>query len=116
MKTNKNKTKKTRYAFFPLIIIAHGLPTPIPEYRFHDKRKWRFDFAFPKHKIAIEVDGGLWTGGRHTRGSGRLGDMEKFTAAACLGWRVLYFTPQQISTAYAIGCIKEALEYKEKPI
>ena len=30
----------------------------VKEFRFHETRKWRFDYAFPSHKIAIEVDGG----------------------------------------------------------
>lgn len=31
----------------------------IPEYRFHPTRKWRFDFAIPHIKVAIEIEGGL---------------------------------------------------------
>lgn len=44
--------------------------------------------------IAVEIEGGVWTGGRHTSGSGFLGDMEKYNEAAAAGWRVLRFTPQ----------------------
>lgn len=65
------------------------------EYRFYDKRRWRFDFAIPSRKIAIEIEGGVWTNGRHTRGKGYIGDMEKYNFAALLGWRILRFTPQQ---------------------
>ena len=39
----------------------------VKEYLFHPTRKWRFDYAIPDHKIALEVEGGVWTGGRHTR-------------------------------------------------
>lgn len=38
----------------------------VKEYLFHPTRKWRFDYAIPDHKIALEVEGGVWTGGRHT--------------------------------------------------
>jgi hypothetical protein len=67
----------------------------VAEYRFHDTRKWRFDMACPTRKLAIEIDGGVWSGGRHSGGAGQIGDMEKLNTAAILGWRVLRFTPQQ---------------------
>lgn len=67
------------------------------EYKFHPERKWRFDFAFPEEKIAIEVEGGLFSQGRHTRGRGYIGDMQKYNAAVCLGWRVLRYGTGQIN-------------------
>lgn len=67
------------------------------EYRFHPKRKWLFDFAFPMHNLAIEVEGGIWTGGRHTRGKGFEADCEKYLEAALLGWTVLRLTAKQIN-------------------
>jgi very-short-patch-repair endonuclease len=68
------------------------------EYRFHNTRKWRFDFACSTRKLAIEIDGGIWSGGRHSGGIGQIKDMEKLNTAAILGWRVLRFTPQQTQT------------------
>ena len=67
----------------------------IPEHKFCDTRKWRFDFALLEKKIAIEVNGGVFTQGRHTRGEGFINDMEKLNKAVELGWRVLQYTPQQ---------------------
>jgi hypothetical protein len=67
----------------------------IPEYRFHKHRKWRFDWAIPELKIAIEVEGGAFTNGRHTRGKGFIADMEKYNEAIILGWHVFRLTPQQ---------------------
>ena len=78
-----------------------GLPVPVPEYQFHPQRKWRFDFAWPLHLYALEIDGGVWTQGRHTRGSGWIKDAEKFNAAALLGWKVLRYSPQQLEQAIA---------------
>ncbi len=65
----------------------------VAEFKFHPTRKWRADFAIPGAKILIEVDGGVFSGGRHTRGAGFIKDQEKLNAAACLGYRVLRFTP-----------------------
>lgn len=72
------------------------LPMPEKEYRFHPVRKWRFDFAYPVEKIAIEAEGAIWANGRHTRGSGFNKDCEKYNAAAILGWRVLRYTTSNI--------------------
>jgi hypothetical protein len=83
---------------FAAMLRAAKLPAPTPEFRFHDERRWRFDFAWPEHRIALEVEGGIWTHGRHTRSAGFLGDMQKYNAAAVLGWRVLRVTPDQLTT------------------
>jgi very-short-patch-repair endonuclease len=77
-------------------IKLSGLPSPAREYRFHPRRRWRFDFAWPRHKIAVEVDGGIYNRGRHVRGSGFERDAEKRNAAVMAGWRVLHFTPRHV--------------------
>lgn len=92
---------------------AHKLPPCVAEYRFHPVRRWRFDFVFLDYKLAIEQNGGAWINGRHNRGAGYLADMEKLNAAACLGYHVLQFTPQQIKTIEAINVIKAVLEQKK---
>jgi very-short-patch-repair endonuclease len=79
------------------------------EYRFHPIRKWRFDFAFPAQGLAVEIEGGVWTGGRHTSGAGFTKDMEKYNTAALRGWRLLRFTPRQVKLGVALAYIKEAL-------
>jgi len=78
------------------ICEAVGLPMPVKEYRFHPKRRWRFDYAWPEYKVAIEIEGGAWIYGRHTRAKGFVNDMEKYNEAVLLGWRVLRYTPEQI--------------------
>ena len=77
---------------------AMGVPRPVPELVFAKPRKWRFDFSWPAHKLALEVEGGVFVSGRHSRGVGMLKDMEKYNRAACLGWRVLRCTPQTLIT------------------
>ena len=70
----------------------------VKEHKFHPDRKWRFDRAWPAKVggIAVEVDGGVHAGGRHTRGRGFEADLEKLNAAVLLGWTVFRFTPQMI--------------------
>jgi len=68
------------------------------EFSFDITRKWRFDYANPIQKIAIEVEGGAWTNGRHTRGAGFIKDIEKYNAATRQGWRIFRYTPEQMLT------------------
>lgn len=86
-----------------------GLPEPIIEHKFHDTRLWRFDYAWPSRRVALEVEGAVWTNGRHSRGSGKVKDMEKYSEAACLGWRLLYVTPDKLCTTQTSLMIKRAL-------
>ena len=66
------------------------------EYRFHPTREWRFDFAIPAVRVAIEVEGGVWNGGRHFRPEGYLRDMEKYNEAAACGWLVIRTIPSEL--------------------
>ena len=86
-----------------------GLPEFEIEYRFHSTRRWRFDFAWPKEKIAVEVDGGIWTQGRHTRGKGYQSDCEKRNEAQRLGWQVYHVTPNMIKSGEALSFLERAL-------
>lgn len=79
------------------------------EHLFHGVRKWRFDFAFPDRKLALEVDGGTWTGGRHTRGTGYEEDCRKFAEAAILGWRVIRATGDHVRSGIALQWVERAL-------
>ena len=79
------------------------------EFRFHQARRWRFDFAHPESKIAVEVEGGAWGNGRHNRPAGFIADMEKYNQAALMGWVVLRYTPQQVASGEAVNQIEGAL-------
>jgi len=77
------------------------------EYKFHPTRKWRADFLITGKKILVEVEGGIWSGGRHTRGKGYLGDMEKYNEAAMMGFTVLRFSTEQVKAGVAIKQIEQ---------
>lgn len=57
------------------------------EFRFHPTRQWRFDFAWPAYRLALEIDGR----GRHQTVDGVRKDFEKNNAAVELRWRILRF-------------------------
>ncbi len=76
------------------------------EYKFHAERNWRADFWITGTKILVEVEGGIWSGGRHTRGKGFIADMEKYNAAAVMGFKVLRFDTQQVKSGLAIRQIE----------
>lgn len=84
------------------------------EYRFHPTRMWRFDFCWPQEKIAVEVEGGTWSGGRHTTGSGFRKDCEKYNHAAKMGFYVFRFTGDMVKKGEAIEWIKEMMNGRNK--
>ena len=86
-----------------------GLPTPVAEFRFDATRRWRFDWCWPAQKLALEVEGGAFTGGRHTRGAGFVRDLEKYNAACVAGYRLLRVTPTQVQTGAAVELARLAL-------
>lgn len=76
---------------------------PKREYPFCEGRKWRFDFALPDLKVAIEIEGGTgWGKSRHSKGSGFEKDCEKYNTAAMLGWKVYRFTTRMVKSGEAM--------------
>lgn len=84
----------------------------IREFRFHRERLWRFDFVLGMEHgcIAIEIEGGSYSAGRHTRGKGFSEDLVKYNEAALDFWRVLRFTPQMVFDGTAMNCIRRAIK------
>ena len=109
--------------------FAPDAPEPVAEYRFAAAhvglgpgirkrlkaaglQDWRFDFCwFVPHNIAVECDGGIYTGGRHTRGAGFEGDIRKINAAQRLGWVVYRVTAGMLKAnpAGVVEMVREAL-------
>jgi very-short-patch-repair endonuclease len=92
---------------------AHGIPTPETEHRFTELRRWRFDFAWVAEKVALEVEGGIFSKKRlgHTSGAGAFRDMEKYSEAAALGWLIIRVTPQQLYDTRTFNWIRSALSH-----
>lgn len=100
-------------AAFAFFALAAGLPPPAREYAFSKPRRWRFDFAWPDMKVALEVEGGTWTGGRHTRGTGYAKDCEKYAEAAIQGWIVIRATTEQVRNGQALAWVTRAIESRK---
>jgi len=84
---NGNKAKKE----MELILLILGFPF-VTEHRFHAVRRFKFDWAIPSHKVAIEYEGVNSDKSRHTTKVGYSKDCEKYNLAAADGWRVLRYT------------------------
>ena len=105
-KSNRNGYSKT-------VVLAYfkemGIPEPVFELQFHPKRKWRFDLAWPASKLFLEVQGGIFSGGRHNHGAAMLKEWSKLNAATVLGWRPLFCQPTELCMAETAAMIKLAL-------
>lgn len=75
-----------------------GIPEPVYELKYHPTRKWRWDLCWPDKLVALEVNGGIFIRGRHSRGAALLKEWEKLNTAASLGWRVLFCQPADLCT------------------
>lgn len=112
------RTRKGRDKVSPEDLFAEQL-APLPglkferQYRFasHIGRGWRFDFAFPAYRLAVEIDGvnvrriggELVVQGRHATITGIRGDHEKINTAIQLGWSVLRFLQSDVKPRHAIS-------------
>ena len=89
----------------------HRLPVVLEEWRFNPNRRWRFDWAWEDERVALEVQGGIWIRGGHNRGAQMKKDWEKYNAAACLGWRILYCEPRDLCTLEMVETIRSAVNF-----
>lgn len=77
------------------------------EYKFHPVRRWKADFASLPARTLIEIEGGIWHGGRHVSPRGFIADAEKYLCAALAGWSVLRLTEAQLTE----DTIKKIIRY-----
>lgn len=94
--------------FIDMLILA-GLPEPEREYRFAPPRKWRFDYCWIAQRVALEYEGGIYSGGRHVRGKGYANDCRKYTEASLRGWVLIRVTSEMIGNGEALRFIERAL-------
>lgn len=94
---------------FLLQLKALKLPLPDREYQFDEKRKYRFDFAWPDPQVAVEIEGGVMSFGRHVRGRGYEEDCRKYNLAASQGWIIYRFTGRMVKSGEAISFIEQVI-------
>lgn len=92
-----------------LQIRAAGLPAPTREHSPVAGRRWRVDFAWVDQLVALEVEGGIYTQGRHNRPQGFNDDAEKYNALALAGWMVLRVTTDHIKSGQALAWLQRAI-------
>lgn len=95
-------------AMFALHCKVHSL-FPVREFRFDATRRWRFDFAFIDEMIAVEIEGGIWNNGAHTRGRHFESDCEKYNMAQISGWKVLRYSTGMVEAGTAIHDVLKLL-------
>lgn len=88
---------------------AIRLPPAQREYKFHPKRRWKFDFAFPHAMVAVEIEGGTYVRGRHVRPEGFRNDAIKYSEAAILGWKVIRGDSQMVRNGALLSLVERAL-------
>jgi hypothetical protein len=84
------------------------------EYRGIPGRLFRFDFCHPGSRVAIEVMGGIWTGGRHSGGAGQIKDFEKLNLAILHGWVVFQLSGEMIADRW-VEAIARSIRDREVP-
>lgn len=93
---------------FALHCKAHNL-TPEREYKFHPLRNWKADFCFRAEMVIVEVEGGIWKNGRHTRPQAFEADAQKYNAATLMGYRILRYSTAMVESGQAIHDVLELL-------
>lgn len=97
------------------IALVMDLPV-IHEYRFHPTRRWRFDLAVVDARVAVEIDGGSFVRGRHSRGAGQRSDMEKYGEALKLGWIVVRCMPEHVRSGQALSWVEAAMKLRTQRV
>lgn len=89
---------------------AEGITDYQAEYRFAPPRRWRADLYLPAADLLVDVQGGIYVNGKHSRGAAQEKDYEKANTAQIMGFRFMQFGPSQIRSGEALATIKRALE------
>lgn len=92
---------------------ALGLTGYFREYLAVKGRKFRWDFCYEGAKLLIEINGGTFTKGAHSTGTGIRRDYEKNNLAQLAGWRCLMFDGEMVRSGEAVEIVRKALEHNE---
>ena len=108
------KSKAIQTDAFTMLCKSELNTDCVKELQFCKGRRWRFDYALPDFKIALEVEGGIFVHGRHTRPQGFYNDMEKYNTATTLGWVVVRTIPRELYTQKTLDLLLELIKIRQK--
>lgn len=100
---------------FYVDILSSGFPRPTREFHFLSGRRYAADFAWVDYNLLVEIEGGVWSGGRHTRGKGFTEDCRKYNLAQIEGYDVLRFTAEMVESGEALDCLRKWFENSPIP-
>ena len=102
----ENNGSKGSQRGFAALLPFFGIPKCECEFKFHPSRKYRFDYAWPTPKVAVELEGAIWTRGGHSTPRGILRDIEKYNEALNLGWKVIRIVHANVEHPYTESSLK----------
>lgn len=94
---------------FLMQIREAGLPEPVLQSNEPwegSGRRFKADFFWPQYGLVVEIDGGTWNGGRHTRGAGFESDCEKQAIAVANGYQYLRFAGKHVRNGDALDFLE----------
>ncbi len=97
---------------FAMELDRLGIPY-VQEYKFCPDRRWRADFKIAGRMILVEIEGGIWSGGRHTRGHGYQSDCEKYNWATANGYQVIRGTTKQVKDGSLLKTVLMMIEKEQ---
>ena len=104
-KPKKTVKKASSLDIFPSLCKQITGYQCVKEYGFHPLRKWRADYFLPEIKLCIEVEGGIFTRGRHVRPNGFKGDMEKYNTMSIMGLGFIRVIPSKLKSKQTFDSI-----------
>lgn len=113
-KTQSKQSELENQFEFILTHLAPHLPPFFRNIAFAPGRKWKADFIWPDQKLMVEIEGGIYVGGRHVQPVGYQKDCEKYNAAILLGWHLFRFTDIHLKNGYALKTILEFFEREKR--
>jgi very-short-patch-repair endonuclease len=96
---------------FAFQLDAAGLTGYVREYQAIPGRKFRFDFCFREARLLIEINGGTYSKGAHSTGTGIARDYEKNNLAQIGGWRVLSFDTKMVKSGEAVDFTEQIINH-----
>ena len=94
---------------FAFQLDSAGLTGYVREYQAIPGRRFRFDFAWRKERLLVEINGGTYSKGAHSTGTGINRDYEKGNLAVLNGWRVLSFDTKMVKSGAALEVVEKFL-------